>query len=238
VRELVDDFDLEQFGSPTVNHRGEDEGGYYNILDGQHRFEALKEWFGEGNWEDQQIQCWCYDGLSDDEEAEVFLRLNNTLAVTAMAKFKVSVQAGRPDESEVNRVVRKVGLKIAADSSGGSISAVGTLMRVYRRSGAVTLERALTIIRDSYGDPGLTALVIDGVGLLVQRYNGQVDDDRLVLRLRTARGGVNGLLGKAEDLHRRTGSPKSHCVAASAVEINNTGRGGKRLTPWWRSDDA
>lgn len=233
VRELVRDFDPEQFGSPTVSSRGE----YFNVLDGHHRIEALKEWFGEGSWEDQQVQCWCYDGLSDDEEAEVFLRLNNTLAVTSLAKFRVGVTAGRAAESEVDRVVRKVGLRVAADRTDSSVQAVSTLMRVYRRSGASTLERTLRVICESYGAPGLTAPVIDGIGLLIQRYDGTVDDDRLVLRLRTSRGGVNALLGKAEDLHRRTRSPKAHCVAASAVEINNTGRGGKKLASWWRYDD-
>src|SRR5574342_399774 len=85
VDRLVTEFDLEQFGAPTVNHRDD----HYNIIDGQHRIEALKRWFGEGAWEDQQVQCFTYGGLSEDQEAEVFLRLNDTLTVNVFTKFKI-----------------------------------------------------------------------------------------------------------------------------------------------------
>lgn len=230
VDELVSSFDLEQFGSPTVNHRDD----HFNIVDGQHRITALKEWFGESNWEDQQIQCWTYQDLTDDEEAEVFLKLNNTLAVTAMSKFRVGVQAGRPEESDVDRVVRAVGLRVTSDGIPGAIHAVGTLMRVYRRSDAATLSRTLRIIRDAYGDGGLESTVIDGIGLLCHRYNGEIDDERLVNRLGGTRGGVNALLQRAEDLRLKTGNPKAHCIAAAAIDINNAGRGGKKMSSWWR----
>jgi len=233
VAALAANFDLEQFGTPTVNHRDD----AFFVIDGQHRIEALKQWFGDGNWEDQQIQCWTYEGLSEQEEAETFLKLNDTLAVKAFAKFRVGVQAGRHDEVDVNRIVLAQGLRVSQDKSDGAISAVGTLMRVYRRSGGPVLGRALRIIRDAYGDAGLEAIVIDGIAMLCQRYNGELDDERLVQRLGSTLGGVNGLLNKAEQLRKQTGNPKAHCVAAAAVEINNAGRGGKKLPSWWRDHD-
>src|SRR5581483_3839785 len=42
--------------------------GCYYIMDGRHRFEALKRWLGTG-WEEQQIQCWVATGLTEKEEA-------------------------------------------------------------------------------------------------------------------------------------------------------------------------
>jgi len=232
VDKLVAEFDLEQFGAPTVNHRGE----YFYTIDGQHRTEALKKWFGDGGWEDQQIQCWTYDGLSEGEEADVFLKLNDTLTVSAFAKFRVGVHAGRIDESDVDRIVRSNGLRVSSDKGNGAISAVGTLMRVYRRAGGATLGRTLRVIRDAYGDPGLEAQVIDGLGMLCDRFNGDLDDAHLVKRLGGALGGVNGLLGKAENIRLATGNPRAHCIAAAAVDINNSGRGGKKLPNWWKSD--
>lgn len=231
VAKLVNEFDPEQLGSPTVNHRD----NHYWVIDGQHRIEALKEWLGD--WEKQQVQCWTYEGLTEEQEADVFLKLNDTLAVHAFAKFRVGVQAGRSEETEVDRIVRQCMLRVSQDKGDGAIAAVGTLMRVYRRSGPQSLARTLLIIRDAYGDSGLEAAVIDGIGLLCQRYNGELDDARLVERLTKSHGGVNGLLGKAENLRKSTGNPKGHCVAAAAVEINNSGRGGRKLPSWWRSDD-
>lgn len=230
VDKLVAEFDLEQFGAPTVNHVS----GHYNVIDGQHRIEALKRWFGDGAWEDQQAQCFCYDGLSEDQEAEVFLRLNDTLTVNVFTKFKIGVEAGRPDETAIARIVAAEGLRISLERHDGAICAVGTLMRLYHRAGPEILARTLRIVRDSYGDPGMEAQVIDGIGLLCHRFNGELVDDQLVGRLSTARGGMSGLLGKAEVLRRQTGNPKAHCVAAAAVELHNAGKGGKRLPSWWK----
>lgn len=234
VDKLVAEFDPEQLGAPTVNARG----GHFYVIDGQHRIEALKVWLGE-NWEKQQAQCFCYDGMSEEEEAETFLRLNDTLSVNAYSKFRVAVQAGRPEESDIHRIVQQCGLRVSQDKSNGSVSAVGTLVRVYKRSDPQTLARSLLIIRDAYGDAGLEATVIDGLSLLAQRYNGQLDDNLLVTKLSKAHAGVNGLLNKAEVLKQQTGNPKGHCIAAAAVEIYNSGRGGGRKLPsWWRSEDA
>lgn len=232
VDKLAADFDPEQFGAPTVNQRTE----WFFVIDGQHRIEAYKAWLGDGAWEDQQIQCWTYEGLTEGEEAEVFLKLNDTLAVAALAKFRIGVQAGRSEETDVDRIVRAQGLVVSRDKTEGAIGAVGTLMRVYHRAGGPVLGRALRIIRDSYGDPGLEAPVIDGIGMLCQRYNGDIEDARAVNRLASISGGVHGLLNKAETLRKQTGNPRSHCVAAAAVDIINAGRGGKKLPSWWKAE--
>ncbi len=230
VDRIVADFDLEQIGTPTVNLR---DGSYY-IIDGQHRIEALKAI----GWEDQQVQCWTYEELSGQEEAEKFLKLNDTLAVTAHAKFRVGVQADRAVECDIDRLVRAQGLRVSQDKHDGAIGAVGMLRRIYNRSDPGTLSRTLKIIRDAYGDAGLEAPVLDGIALLCQRFNGQLDDDVAVRRLGDAHGGVAGLLGKAHATRLRTGNRQGPCVAAAAVEIINggRGRGGRRLPSWWDPD--
>lgn len=231
VDRIVASMDLEQIGTPTVSAR---DGSYY-IIDGQHRIEAYKEWNGEG-WVDQSLQCWCYEGLTEQQEAERFLKLNDVLSVKAIAKFRVGVQADRPTESDIDRIVRAQGLRVSQDKIDGGISAVGTLRRVYDRNGPATLARALRIVRDAYGTPGLEAPVIDGIGLLCGRYNGTLDDARAVTQLSSAHGGVKGLLNQAEVLRRMTGNPRNHCVAAAAVEFINRGKGGKKMPSWWKSD--
>lgn len=228
VDRIAADFDLEQIGTPTVNERD----GHFYVIDGQHRIEALKEI----GWGDQQVQCWAYSGLTEQEEAEKFLKLNDTLAVDAFAKFRVGVQAGRDVECDIDRIVRSQDLAVSRDRIPGAVRAVGTLRRIYSRGGPKVLRRTLAIVRDAYGDPGMEASVLDGIGLLCQRYNGELDDVQAVTRLSSAHGGVNGLLGKAEQLRRATGNAKAHCVAAAAVEIHNSGRGGKKLPSWWRDE--
>jgi hypothetical protein len=227
VSKLAAVFDPEKMDAPTVNHRG----GWYYLIDGQHRIAALKQWLS--SWQDQQVQCWTYEGLSEAEEAEKFLALNDTLPVRAFAKFKVSVQAGRDTEADVDRIVRALGLRIAR---GSGISAVATLRRVYTRGGAAVLCRTLRIIRDAYGEAGLDGPVIDGIGLLCQRYNGDLSEQRAIERLSSAHGGVSGLLSRAGQLRQSTGSATAQCVAAAAVEVINRGSGGRKLPGWWRND--
>ena len=227
VSRLAAVLDPEKMDTPTVNHRG----GWYYLIDGQHRIAALKQWLS--SWQDQQVQCWTYEGLSEAEEAEKFLALNDTLPVRAFAKFKVSVQAGRDTEADVDRIVRALGLRIAR---GSGISAVATLRRVYARGGAAVLSRTLRIIRDAYGEAGLDGPVIDGIGLLCQRYNGDLSEQRAIERLSSAHGGVSGLLSRAGQLRQSTGSATAQCVAAAAVEVINRGSGGRKLPGWWRND--
>lgn len=218
---------LEDLGYPTVNHRD----GHYWVIDGQHRIEALRQ-FGFTN---EPIQCQTYEGLTSEEEAEKFLLLNNSLAVRSIPKFKAAVHAGRFVESDIDRIVRSTRLVVSADDVPGGIQAVGTLERVYHRAGPGGLARTLVIVRDAYGDAGLQGVVIDGIGHVCARYNGDIDPKVVTEKLSKAHGGVGGLLNKAETIRRMTGNPKGQCVAAAAVETINVGRGGKKIPGWWKS---
>lgn len=190
--------------------------------------------------QDQSVQCWTYDGenaLTEEEEAEVFLKLNDTLTVATFEKFRIAVKSGRPEEVDIDRIVRAQGLRISRQHGNGAIQAVATLRKVYRMGPAV-LARSLGIIRDAYGDAGLDVGVIEGIGLLCSRYNGELSDAAAVERLGKARAGIGGLRNSAEDLRLRTGWPRAHCVAATVVTIYNRGKGGKKLQTWARSDSS
>lgn len=228
VAHLVSSFDPEQIGNPTVNHRD----GVYYIVDGQHRIEAMKV----VGWGDQAVQCWTYEGLSEAEEAETFLKLNDKLTVSTFDKFKVGVQAGRIAESDVDRIVRFHGFHIAKGNAPGTVGCPGTLLKVYKTCGPGVLSRTLKVVSQGFGDTGMDAFVIEGVALVLARYGGEIDEVRAVERFGGARGGVAGLLNRAQTIRAKQGGQKSHCVAAAAVEIYNAGRGGKKLASWWRED--
>lgn len=230
VDHLVAHFDDEQVGNLVVNERA----GRFFIIDGQHRAAALKEIYDDTH----QVQCWSYAGLTEEDEAEKFLKLNDTLTVGAMDKYLVSIEAGRPVETDIDRVVRACGLTVTQQRIEGGIGAVGTLRRVYVRGGAHVLSRTLRIIDSAYGTAGLEAAVIDGLGLLCGRYNGELKDELAVLKLRNMNGGVSGLMGKARLIKERMGQPLNQCVAAAAVEVINGGKGGVKLPSWWKAEAA
>lgn len=231
VDELVSQFALDDFGTPVVSERR----GIFYVVDGQHRIEAIKRWLGDG-WEDQRIECRVLRGLSERDEADTFDRLNDTLNVDAFDKFRIRVNAGREVETRIQHVVEREQLKISRDQVPGRIMAVGTLRRVFVRSNEATLGKALRIIRDGYGDAGFESMVIDGIGHLVQRYNGLVDEKVAAKQLGGIHGGVKGLLNRASVIHERMGGPKAHSVAAAAVDAINAHQGrGKKLPSWWKT---
>lgn len=227
---LVAHFDHEQLEPPVVNMRG----GRYFVMDGNHRCLAAKEVYGD----DYQIQCWTYVGLTEQQEAEYFLRKNDVLGVGAMDKYRIGVNASREIESDIDRIVRACGYVVSKQKAEGTIGAVGTLRRVYERGGPRVLARTLRMIDGAWGSAGMESYVLDGIGLLCGRYNGELQDELSVTKFRNMRGGVNGLLGKASVIKERTRQPFNQCVAAAAVEVINSGKGGKKLAGWWKAEAA
>lgn len=223
AEKIAADFDPDKLGVPVLNLRG----GRYWAVDGQHRIEALKI-IGYG---DQLIECQVYDGLDEKAEAEMFLGLNTRLNVAALDRFKVAVQAQRERECQVALAVQNEGMSVG--TGDGQIMAVGALCKVYDKAGRERLEAALRVLRASYGDAAMRAELIEGMGLVTHRYNGELDEAKAIEKLSSIRGGMSGLLSKAELTRRQVGRPKAHCVAASVVETINSGRGGKKLPDWW-----
>lgn len=230
---IAANFNPEDFGTPVVNLR--DNAAW--MIDGQHRAAALKIWLGDG-WQEQMFEAEIYDGLTEAQEAETFLRRNDSMAVNAYNKFRIGVVAGREDEQTVAGIVMRENLTISRDrNQEGRIIAVGTLLRVYRRAGGQVLQRTLAIIRDAYGTPGLEAAVISGMALVVHRYE-RLNDAEMVQRLQNAYGGVGAVLAKSERSRKETGNPKHSCVAAAIVDTYNSKASdgdGTRLLSWWKA---
>lgn len=220
--QIANDFDPDRFQPPLVSLRDDE----FYVIDGQHRVEALRIL----GWDDQQVQCWVYENKTEAEEADLFLWHNNRKTVTAFDKFQIGVVAEREVEQDINRIVLANGLKVSHSEDG--IRAVGALRKVYSY-GPKVLGRTLRIVRDSYGRDGLEGHVIEGIGLLCARYNGELNDDAAIGRLSSARGGIGALNSRAYVTRKTFGKPLPQCVAAAAVEIINAGRGGKKLPGWW-----
>lgn len=225
VEHIAQNFDPDELGLPVVSWRD----GFFWVIDGQHRIEAMKLM----GWDDQQILCECFEGLTEAEEAERFLKRQDRIAVVGLEKFKVALTAGREVECDIDRIARAHGLRIGTGSPT-SIGAVGTLIRVYRRGGPSCLSRTLLIIRDAYGGAGFSAQVIDGIALVIQRFGGSLDDAAAAERLGKAMGGVQGLDNRARHIKAQLGKPLAQCFAAAVVETINAGRGGKKLPDWWK----
>lgn len=234
VKKILNNLDMERLGTITVSSRD----GFYWLIDGQHRFNALKEFFGEG-FEDWEIEAWCYFDLTEEQEAEKFLQHNEVLAVDAFARFKVGITAGRPMENDIDRIVRSLNLNISKGAGHGSISAVSALTDTYTKYGPQGLVQTLWTIRESFGDRGFESVIISGVARFRARHEGRIDAERLVKKLSVTMGGAKGLLNRAYLIRERTAQPIPECVAASISDIYNSGlRGHASLGSWWKDGKA
>jgi hypothetical protein len=229
IESIAANFDPNKFGTLTVSERD----GTYWVVDGGHRRTSLKVM----GYEDQKVQCWTYHGLTEEQEAELFLDLNNVRPVNAMDKFKVAVVAGREPEVAIDKLVRSLGLAVGTGRTG-TIRCSNALLRVHDNGGLKVLDTTLQIVRDAYGDPGFGSKVVEGIGLFVATYEGVFDVDRLASKLSRKLGGVNGLLGRAEQIKSSHGVALAPGIAAATVETYNQGRGGGKLPTWWAAVEA
>lgn len=227
---LLSEFDPDKLQTPHVHKR--EDGSLYTV-DGQHGSWAYGEFFGP----DQKIEVHLYEGLTEQEEADLFLSLNNKKPVGAMAKFKVGVTAGREIECDIDRIVRANGCTVSHNGADNAISAVGALTTIYNRHGSATLGKTLRIIGDSFAESGFERPVLLGVAMVLARYP-DADTLRLVKQLRGLRNGWKGVVHKTALIKAQMGCTQVEAAAAAVVEIYNAGRGGKKLPSWWRESDA
>lgn len=225
---LHSEFDPEKFEPPHINQRGERK----YIVDGQHRIAALKGWLG-GEWENQQVQAWTYELPTEQLEARLFLHLSrNRKALNAFEDFRIALTAKEPVETDIERLVEANGQAISRRRTEG-IGAVGTLRRVYKRSDPETFAKTIRIIDGAYATPGFETAVIDGVSLLCQRYNGELDESIAIDSLADVHKGVKGLINNAYLHKEKLGKPLNQCVAAAAVDAYNKGRRSGKLPGWF-----
>lgn len=227
VAKLAPDFDPEKLGYPVLNKR---EDGSFYVIDGQHRVELMRV----VGWGDQALQCEVYEGLTLEEEAAVFLDRNRRLNIRTFDKFRIRITKGDAVACDIDRIVRAQGLRVAQGPQDRNIQAVAALEKVYDLD-FKALVRTLVVLPNAFGvnRQVFDSSIIEGVGRVCHRFNGEMDDARLIAQLQ--KGGTNTLLGKASVLKKATSRSVVDCVAAAVVETYNAGKGGKKLPSWWKS---
>lgn len=229
VNKIAAEFDPEMFGVLHVSRRPD--GSHY-VVDGQHRTEAARQFLG-ANANGQRVECKVYEGLTLQQEARLFRRLNDQTAQTMYAKFRASVQAGDPVETAVNRIVEGLGLTVGQASRDRCVTAVGALTQVYRGFSRNAedkhpelLRMVLSIINSAWGATGdsLNGHIIEGLGRLLLVRQRVLDIPDLIKRLAQYPGGPLGLLGKARGRREIMGGKIGHNVAEAIIEAYNRGR--------------
>lgn len=226
VRYIAENLDPARFGIVHVSQRSD---GSYWIVDGNHRVHALRS-LGE-KWLDTKVPCRLYKGLSVAQEADRFVGLNGFHAVRIFSVFKGKLVSRDAEALTISRIVEGVGYQFAPNPKYG-IACIGALYRVLRGHGGKKavpseerMERVLRIVSKAYeGDEWTpSGIVIEGLGLVIERHGEWVDDARMVQKLSKRPGGHAKLHADARALARVEGGTVVFAAADLIINAYNLG---------------
>ena len=220
---LKSEFNPEVMGYIVVSHRD----GWFYVVDGQHRKAAAEVFLRDSS---QQIQCRIFTGLTSEDEAELFLKLNDQKRQSPMSKYKTSLTAGRATECDVERICRSLDLRIGLDKSCEEISCITAILNVYRKHGPAGFSFAMRVIRDAYGYDGFKNHMIEALALITDRYGTGINERVLIDRL--DKKGITELNRSAKSMKEATGNPLAQCYAHAAIQFYNW-RNSTPVSPWW-----
>lgn len=207
--------------------------GKYVVLDGQHRRAAalLVEFNGK-------VQCSVREGLTLQEEARLFLDLNNSKMVSPISKFQVRVIQGDPAAVAINRVLESMGWEVSSSNSDGRFRSVAAIERVYDGVGLADrgqiewVEQVMLTITTAWGgdSKGPQSPIITGIGMMIARYGDAVDFDKLAAEMSKHTPGQ--LIGRARGLREAQGGTTAAAMAKVLVGLHNTRRRKNPLPDW------
>lgn len=207
------------------------------IIDGQHRAEAARRVTDNAG----EALCHVYEGLTLEQEAELFLLLNNTTKPRLIDKHRVQVTAGVPMAVEIDKLTREYGWKVDPQAGPASITAIGSLQRIWRLSEQVQADphlitMTLMVINRAWGvqENAARGVVMEGLAALFAEYGARVDTDILIRRLKDYAGGPEGLHDHAQTYSKLERTTVPMAVARLAVQEYNVGRRVNGLEPWRR----
>jgi hypothetical protein len=235
VQKIVDEFDPRAFGVAEISERTD---STLWILDAQQRVAAIRRM----GLDDEIVPCLIHYGLTKDEEAGLFIKLNKNKGVSTYEKYHARVTALDPVAVDIEEIIRNRALKTGPSSASGVIAAVGSCEKIYRgyRSPVRSkcpdvLRKVLDIILTAW-EPTKDALsghMILGLGLVILHYNKRFDVERLKTKLKYhSYSSPSVLLAEAKSAaHLRKGSP-ADSLAMILVGIYNKGLRSGKLDPW------
>jgi len=211
-KKLVADFSPDSFEDLCVTENPNKKDSYY-VFVGQHRRAAAHEMYGS----DFEVPCKVYNGFTEEQLAKIQYDLSvGPKSWNAIDAFGLKVKKGEIAALEIKGVVEANGLHVDATKNRGAVWAVSALQSVYSRDGKTGLNRTLKILHEAWNrDPdAYQSNIIRGVGMLVHRYNGEMDDSNMVTVMKKQTDAA-GLLGRA----RSASKINSVSVAASVAEL-------------------
>lgn len=240
IKKLANEWDDHHVGVLTVSHRvytdladgasslARDEAEEFVVLDGQTRLHAYRLVMGEATV--APLICQVYEGLTQKEEAAIFLAHNDRKAVHVRDRFRLAVTAGEEWALNIRDMAAHFGWA-AQGLNGGSdglrrYSAISAVEKIYKADDGIALRRAFEVIDNAWPGQrdGVSTETVMGLGLLFVRHPDLTSKNvgGLVTKLRRVHPAT--LIGDVVSDRRRHGTSLSTAAYLHMVGIYNKGR--------------
>jgi uncharacterized protein DUF6551 len=232
VDTLVRDWDDDKAGLVYVSHRA---NGMNAIIDGDHRNEARRRLTDSNG----QIFCRVFEGLTLAEEGELFIALNPGNQPTVIDKYRVGVTTGEEEAVVIDTIAHARGFVVDGVAANGHINAVGVLRTIKKLSDKIEadphlLDITLLVVGRAWGNNryGVQAATLTGIARLIAEHGERIDIDVLIDKLRSYKGGPQGLLAETKLLAGIRGIRHAMAVADQITTEYNKGKTRNALPPW------
>ena len=185
MKNIVRDFDENCVNFPRVSQRTD--GSYY-VIDGDH---TVRAWFTKHG--DTPIPCIVYEGLTREQEAQMFLKLNGATfskIVKATERLNTMLNLKDPDMVDMAETAELCGVKLNFMTGGShrnasTCYAPDAMYKVYKAYGRETLTDVLqTIIAAWNGQKeSLQSGFIQGMAVFYHEYGGKFEKKALIRAL-------------------------------------------------------
>ena len=161
--------------------------GKFNVVDGQHHIEAMRQ---KAGGRDVIVPCIIHTGMTYEQEAELYARLDRDKKRLTLRQYtKAVVEAGSDANiMEVKRLTEEVGFICALGEPTGEpfeIAPIRALINAHRLLGSEGFSRMLTLMAGAWrGMPNsLKASMLSGMALFLKTYEAELNDWTFIRRM-------------------------------------------------------
>ena len=161
--------------------------GKFNVVDGQHHIEAMRQ---KAGGRDVIVPCIIHTGMTYEQEAELYARLDRDKKRLTLRQYtKAVVEAGSDANiMEVKRLTEEVGFIWALGEPTGEpfeIAPIRALINAHQLLGGEAFARMLSLLAGAWqGAPNsLKASMLSGMALFVKTYEVELSDRAFIRRM-------------------------------------------------------
>lgn len=221
VNEIKKNFHEDMVQPAIVSFRD----GKYWIVDHQHQSQAIYEL--NGNDPNTPIKCSVRTGLTYEQEADLYYRLNTgSKPLSFSDKLMGLIEAHDPVAIDFRDTVETCGYLVGSQTNN-SIQAVSCIWKVFNKDGGKDeLIRILTLTHACWPDKknGVDSRLIEGVALFLHNHGDEYRADHFVKVMSAV--DPREIVRKGQVYYRQMDSrsfTKPYCTYTIIVNIYNTG---------------